>query len=73
MAREVYPIAGEQHSWTPTTVKTLLERLVDKGYLSTTRVGNGFVYRPTKSALATLLSAADTLLTNAVGGVTGPL
>src|SRR5258708_6700329 len=31
MAREVYTIAGEQHSWTPATVKTILKRLVDKG------------------------------------------
>jgi BlaI family transcriptional regulator, penicillinase repressor len=73
MAREVYVIAGEQHAWTPATVKTLLKRLVDKGYVSTTRVGNGFVYRPAQSALATLQSAADTLMTNAIGGVTGPL
>jgi BlaI family transcriptional regulator, penicillinase repressor len=73
MAREVYTIAGEQFSWTPATVKTLLKRLVDKGYVSTTRVGNGFVYRPAHTALATLQSAADTLMTNAVEGVTGPL
>jgi BlaI family penicillinase repressor len=73
MAREIYSIAGEEHSWTPTTVKTLLNRLVEKGYVSTTRVGNGFVYRPARSALATLQSAADALLTNAVDGATGPL
>jgi BlaI family transcriptional regulator, penicillinase repressor len=73
MAREVYAIAGEQHSWTPATVKTLLKRLVDKGYVSTTPIGNGFVYRPARSALSTLQSAADSLLTNAVEGVTGPL
>ncbi len=73
MAREVYTIAGEQHSWTPATVKTILKRLVDKGYVSTTQVGNGFVYRPARSALSTLQSAADTLLTNAVEGVSGPL
>jgi BlaI family penicillinase repressor len=73
MAREVYTIAGEQHSWTPATVKTILKRLVDKGYVSTTRVGNGFVYRPAQSALATLQSAADMLMTNAVEGMTGPL
>jgi BlaI family penicillinase repressor len=72
MAREVYTIAGEQHSWTPATVKTLLKRLVDKGYLTTTRVGNGFVYRPAQSALSALQSAADRLLTNAVEGVSGP-
>jgi BlaI family transcriptional regulator, penicillinase repressor len=73
MAREVYTIAGEQYSWTPATVKTLLKRLVDKGYVSTTRVGNGFVYRPAQTALSTLQSAADTLMTNTVDGVTGPL
>jgi BlaI family transcriptional regulator, penicillinase repressor len=72
MAREVYTIAGKQHSWTPATVKTILKRLVDKGYVSTTRVGNGFVYRPAQTALSTLQSAADTLMTNAEG-VTGPL
>ena len=42
MAREVYTIAGREHGWTPTTVKTLLKRLVDKGYLLTSQVGNGF-------------------------------
>jgi len=73
MAREIYTIAAEQYSWTPATVKTLLRRLADKGYVSTTPVGNGFVYRPAETALSTLQSAADTLLTNAVEGVTGPL
>ena len=73
MAREVYTIAGERHAWSPGTVKTLLKRLVDKGYLSTTQVGNGFVYRPAQSALSTLRSAADTLLKNTIEGTTGPL
>ncbi|MAG93828.1 MAG: transcriptional regulator [Planctomycetaceae bacterium] len=73
MAREVYTIAGEQHAWTPATVKTILKRLVDKGYVSTTQVGNGFVYRPAQSALSTLRTAADSLLTNAAEGTTGPL
>jgi BlaI family transcriptional regulator, penicillinase repressor len=73
MAREIYTIAGEQFAWTPATVKTLLKRLVDKGYVSTTAVGNGFVYRPAQSALSALRSAADSLFTNAVDGATGPL
>lgn len=73
MAREVYTIAADRHAWTPATVKTLLKRLVEKGYVTTTAVGNGFVYRPAHSALSTLQSAADTLLTNAVEGVTAPL
>lgn len=73
MAREIYTIAGELHSWTPATVKTILKRLADKGYVTTTQVGNGFVYRPAQSAVSALQSAADTLLTNAVDGATGPL
>ena len=64
MAREIYTIAGTNHSWSPATVKTLLRRLVDKGYLRTTKVGNGFVYRPAENALTSLRSAADTLLIN---------
>ena len=73
MAREVYTIAGEQYDWAPATVKTILKRLTDKGYVSATPVGNGFVYRPIPSAGAMLKSAADTLLTNAIEGTTGPL
>jgi BlaI family penicillinase repressor len=73
MAREVYAIAGREHSWTPATVKTILKRLVDKGYVTTTKVGNGFVYRPAQGPLPTLQAAADALMTNAVEGVTGPL
>ncbi len=73
MAREVYTIAGEQHSWTPATVKTILKRLVEKGYVSTTQVGNGFVYRPAQTAISTLQSAADALFSNATEDLTGPL
>jgi predicted transcriptional regulator len=73
MAREVYTIAGKAYGWAPPTVKTLLKRLVDKGYLTTTEVGNGFVYRPAQSAISILRNAADTLLEHAAGNVTGPL
>jgi BlaI family transcriptional regulator, penicillinase repressor len=73
MAREIYVIAGERHGWTSGTVKTLLKRLCDKGYLKTTKVGNGFVYRPARSAISVLRAAADTLLGNAVPEASGPL
>lgn len=73
MAREIYSIAREQHGWTSGTVKTLLRRLCDKGYLKTTKVGNGFVYRPARSAISVLRTAADTLLRNAVPEASGPL
>ena len=73
MAREVYTIAGERHGWAPGTVKTLLKRLVDKGYLDTTKVGNGFVYRPAHAPISILCAAADTLMQNAAPGTPGPL
>ena len=73
MAREVYTIAGEEHGWSAATVKTLLKRLVDKGYLHTTRVGNGFVYRPARPAISVLRRAADRLLENTTRAATGPL
>jgi BlaI family transcriptional regulator, penicillinase repressor len=73
MAREVYTVARQHHGWAPPTVKTLLKRLVDKGYLSTTEVGNGFVYRPAQSAISILRLAADTLLEHTTRAATGPL
>jgi BlaI family transcriptional regulator, penicillinase repressor len=73
MAREVYTVAGELHGWAPVTVKTLLKRLVDKGYLATTEVGNGFVYRPAQSAISILRNAADRLLEHTTRAATGPL
>ena len=72
-AREVYTEAGEQHGWSVSTVKTMLRRLVEKGYLKAKPVGNSFLYRPAKSALASLTKAADTLLDNTLEGTTGPL
>lgn len=63
----------EKYDWAPSTVKTLLSRLVDKGFLKTSRVGNSYLYQPARPALKTLYNAADTLLENVVGGASGPL
>ena len=35
---------GEEKSWTPSTIKTLLSRLVEKGFLETRKQGNKFLY-----------------------------
>lgn len=72
-ARDVYLEAGARHAMTPSTVKTHLRRLVDKGHLATRRVGNSFLYTPTRPALRSLKTAADRLLENALEGTTGPL
>ena len=65
--------AGENYGWSPSTVKTLLGRLVKKGFLKTTRIGNSFLYEPVKPAILTLYKAADYLLDNIVHGTKGPL
>jgi predicted transcriptional regulator len=72
-ARDVCEEAGRAHGWSPSTVKTMLRRLVEKGHLGTTRVGNSFLYRPTRPPLKALLGAADSLLDNVLEGMTAPL
>lgn len=72
-AREVCDVAAARHQWSASTVKTLLRRLVDKGHLRTKRVGNSFLYRPSRSALRSLKRAADALLDNAAEGTVAPL
>jgi predicted transcriptional regulator len=72
-ARDVYQEAGDKYGWAPTTVKTMLRRLVAKGYLKTTQIGNSFLYEPTRPALRPLLRAADELLGRAMEGTVGPL
>jgi BlaI family transcriptional regulator, penicillinase repressor len=72
-ARDVCDDAGREFDWSPSTVKTLLRRLVEKGYLQTTQVGNSFLYRPVRPALSALRRAADALLQNALDGTVGPL
>ncbi|MGL6193372.1 MAG: BlaI/MecI/CopY family transcriptional regulator [Thermoguttaceae bacterium] len=72
VTREIYAIAAQRHGWSTATVKTLLRRIIDKGYISVTKVGNGFLYRPAKSSLHVVKKAVESLLGNAVDG-TGPL
>jgi BlaI family penicillinase repressor len=70
-ARDVYVEAGRSLGWAPTTAKSVLRRLVDKGHLTTTQVGNSFLYQPAESAVQSLIAAADVLLDNVLEGTTG--
>ena len=66
--------ATERHQdWSPVTVKTLLRRLVVKGYVKTQRVGSSFLYLPNKPAATVLKKAGETLLGYAVEGTVAPL
>lgn len=72
-AREVIAAAAEHFDWSPSTVKTLLRRLVDKGQLRTRAVGNSLLYRPSRSVHKALQDSADALLERSVEGAMGPL
>ncbi len=72
-ARDVYAVAQKKHGWAMSTVKTLLRRLVDKGYLNARQVGNSFLYTPTQSAYKTLCRFADDLLSYALDGTVAPV
>ncbi len=45
-ARDVVGALSETHYWAYRTITTMLSRMVDKGALKTTRVGNSFLYEP---------------------------
>lgn len=72
-SRDVCAEAERLYGWSPSTVKTLLRRLLEKGHLTATPVGNSFLYRPKRTALKALLGAADELLENVLEGMTGPV
>jgi len=72
-ARDVVAACDREFSWSASTIKTLLRRLVEKGHLTTRRVGNSFLYRPSRSARKALRRAADALLENASEGTVAPL
>lgn len=54
---------GEKKSWSASTIKTLLGRLVEKNMLSTTKSGNKFFY----SAIVTEDDCLQTLTKNFIG------
>ncbi len=72
-ARDVQAEAEREYSWAPSTVKTYLSLLVKKGYLTATRVGNSFLYRPKRTYLKSLLQAGDALLEKTLDEGAGPL
>ena len=72
-ARDIYTVACERHDWAIDTVKTMLRRLTDKGYLHTRQIGNSFLYTPSVPAVSVLQQAVDTLLSHAVEETVAPL
>ena len=71
-ARDVYGHLAEQQPWAQGTVKTLLRRMVQKGWLSYTRVGNSFLYRSVVPRQKGLRSAIKQFSERVLGGALSP-
>jgi len=71
-ARDVYAHLADEQPWARATVKTLLRRMVEKGWLSYTRVGNSFLYRPAVSRRKGMRAAIKKFSERVLGGALSP-
>jgi BlaI family penicillinase repressor len=71
-ARDVYAHLADAQPWAQGTVKTLLRRMVQKGWLSYTLVGNSFLYRSAVSHRKGLRSAIKQFSERVLGGALSP-
>lgn len=72
-SKEVFTVLNEKKEWKSTTVKTLLGRLVDKGMLSTKKVGNKFLYAPLVEQRKSVQTITDDLLSKVCSTKVGNL
>ena len=72
-ARDVYAHLSDAQPWAQGTVKTLLRRMVQKGWLSYRRVGNSFLYRSAAPRKKGLHSAIKQFSDRVLGGALSPL
>ncbi|MEZ5979301.1 MAG: BlaI/MecI/CopY family transcriptional regulator [Planctomycetota bacterium] len=72
-ARDVTDAFGEAEGWAPSTAKTLLRRLVQKGHLATKGEVGSLVYAPKRSPKRALFDAAEELLGRAREDTVAPL
>ena len=70
-ARDVYTETARTEGWAPSTTKSILKRLVNKGHLGVRPVGNAYLYEPAGSTVKSLLAAADCLIENLLDGTSG--
>jgi BlaI family penicillinase repressor len=72
-ARDVLGRVGAQTGWAYTTVKTMLERLAEKGALRARKQGNTSLYEPLVTREQARRSALRSLLDRAFDGALGSL
>jgi BlaI family penicillinase repressor len=72
-ANEVCAALADSTTWSPRTIKTLLNRLVNKGALRFTQQGRVYHYRPAVSESACVRAASRTFLKRVFGGALTPM
>ena len=72
-AREVHEASAGQREWGYQTVKTMLDRLVEKGYLRRDKVGPISVFTPAVPRMKALRRAIDGFVDTVLGNQLAPL
>ena len=70
--RDIYARVSEERDWAYTTVKTLVRRMVAKGWLRYQRVGNSFLYRPAVARKKAVRSAVNEFTGRVLDGLLSP-
>jgi BlaI family penicillinase repressor len=72
-ASELQRDLAEDHGWAYSTVKTMLDRLVEKGYAKTRRVGNVYEYSPKVGRQSAVSRVVDDMVERVLEGAWAPL
>ena len=72
-AREVIENLESENDWAYTTVKTMLNRLVDKNVISERKRGNASVYAPLLSQQTARQNALNRIVDKVFGGTADPI
>ena len=72
-ARDVYARVSKEQAWAYATVKTLLRRMVAKGWLTYTRVGSSFLYRAAVARQKAVKSAVRDFAQRVLDGLLSPV
>jgi len=71
--REVYEALRDAQRWAYNTVRTMMERLRDKGYLAGRKVGNTYFYEPLVSRRRIAFGAIEGFADKVFDGAVGPV
>lgn len=72
-ARQIYEVALEDREWEYQTVKTMLDRIATKGYLTREKLGPLCLYKPCVKQKRVVSEAIDSFFTTVMDNGISPL